>query len=126
MSAIQVDSTVELVKDEVISEVNTYYTTFIDVQQVEGYSFQIDWDLYTGKITDNIKGEILIQAANNMSIVDKNPVTVEGSIQEIGETIGTHLYDVTKFNYRYMRLRITITKGSANFNVYFNSRSRRN
>jgi len=118
---MQTDTTVLLHKDEVIS--GTFTTEIIDIQQMEGFSFQIYWDGGAG-----IDGVATIEGSNdlNADIALKKFSTVDRSAQKLIGTPGSHVYDSCRFHYRFMRLKIDVTAGSANFNIHFNSRSRRN
>lgn len=118
---MQTDTTILLHKDEAIS--GTFYTQIIDIQQMEGFSFQIYWEGGAG-----IEGVATIEGSNdlNADINAKKFSTVDRSAQKLIGTPGSHVYDASEFHYRYMRLKIDVTVNTAVFNIHFNSRSRRN
>lgn len=115
MSAIQVNSTVYLEKDLNIS--GAYESKIIDVQQIETCAFDIKWD---GGIA--ILGEFEVRASN----VATDPFTkIDGSTQKITGASGKHVYSIRHLNYRYIKLVGNITMGNSDFDITFNSRSRR-
>ena len=121
MGAMQTDTTILLYKDEAISGI--FYTDIIDIQQMEGFSFQIYWEGGAG-----IEGIATVEGSNdlNADVTLKKFSTVDRSSQKLVGTPGSHVYDACKFHYRYMRLKIDVTTSTAVFNIHFNSRSRRN
>lgn len=115
MSAIQVDATVYLDKGLNIS--GAYESKVIDVQQIETCAFDIKWDGVTP-----ILGEFEVHASN----VDTDPFTkIDGSTQEITGASGKHVYSIRHMNYRYIKLVGNVTIGNSDFDITFNSRSRR-
>ena len=115
MSAIQVDATVYLAENEAVTTI--YDTGAIDVQQIELFSFDVSWQGGT-----SITGTVDLQVSNDK---DGNFVAVDGSTNRIGDDNGKHIYNVTNMGYRYMKLVINLTAGNSNFDIIFNSRSRR-
>lgn len=115
MAHISVDSTTILKKNLSIS--STYELTPIDVQQVEGYMFQITWK--------NGSTPIGIVEIHCSSEETGAYVKVDGSTVKIKDNEGSIIYNSTQFHYRYMKLVFDITTGSADFDIVINSRSRR-
>lgn len=114
---LQTDSTVLLYEDEFVDGVFT--GMIMDVQQMEGCSFYIEWD---GPAFEGIAS---IECSNDLKYKDnKTFLTLNRSKVDL-ETCGRHMYDISQFHFRYMRLRIEAVTGSATFNVYYNSRSRK-
>ena len=120
MSALQTDVTIKLHEQETIS--GTFYTDWIDVQQMEGFSFHILWSGGAG-----VTGVATLEGSNDLNpeIAAKIGSVVDRSGQKLSGTPGSHVYDVSQFHFRFMRLKIDITANAALFDVYFNSRSRR-
>lgn len=115
MSAIQVDATVYLDKGLNIS--GPYESKIIDVQQVEAFAIDIKWDGIT---------PILANFEIHVSNISTDPFTkLDGSTQELLGATGKHVYSVRHLNYRYIKLVGDVTIGDSDFDITFNSRSRR-
>lgn len=95
----------------------TYNFDAINVQDIEGFTLQINW-------TDalNLEGTFSLEA----SIDNINFATIPASSQSVPSTIldGTHVYDMHSFHYPYVRLVWTRTAGSATIDIWYCNRGR--
>lgn len=116
MSAMQVDGTTYLETGINIS--GAYESVVIDVQQIEAFAVDLTW---TGATP--ILGNFEIHVSN----VKTGPFTkLDGSAQELTDVTGKHVYSVRHLNYRYVKVVGSVTIGDSDFDIIFNSRSRRN
>lgn len=116
MSALQTDTTILLHEGETIDA--EFTTQVIDVQQVEGFSFQLRWSGVGFNAVTTVEG------SNDLANI-KTFNTVHRSSVLLTQDDGSHIYDACNFHYRYMRLKITVNSGTADFDIFLNSRSRR-
>ena len=116
MSAVQVDATIYL--ETALNIPGAYESKVIDVQQIEAFAIDIKWDGI-----NPILGNFEIHVSN----VPTDPFTkLDGSAQELTGALGKHVYSVRHLNYRYIKLIGLVTIGDSDFDITFNSRSRRN
>lgn len=111
-----------IVQDEVVSSGTDYTTMWMDIQLLAGMSFQLDWEGGT-----DVAGTITLEASNrHMSEDERNTyyAPIECSDVDITGISGTHIYELLDFEYRFLRLRVSLSSGNSIFRITSNSRTR--
>lgn len=89
---------------------SSFITDVEALHTINGYSAQI---IFTN--SSSMSGTLTLEAS---LVEDGTFTTVTGSSQNISGN-GSHMYDVTIFQYPYVRIVFTSTSGSADFQIYF-------
>lgn len=105
---------VAITENNFVDNTQDYLSEILDIQLLEGLSFQIIW-----KGGTNINATITLEASNNckdFSLIDASEVDISG-------ISGSHIYSIWHFGYRFMRIRITINNNSNSFfDIWANSK----
>jgi hypothetical protein len=103
------------INNEIIS--STTISRAVKIGKYEGdFAVQVIWD--SGASLD-VDVELLVSNVNE----DGTFSTVGGSSINSTDSSGAHIWDITS-GAEFMKVKITINSGSANFRVYFNGKSR--
>lgn len=105
--------TTKIVESQTITEGSSYDSPIIDMQLLEGIALQFNWS-----DGDDILATATLKASND----GNSFVQVSGSPTLLTDVTGTHVYDIFNFEYRFLRINITMSTGDSIFDIWANTR----